>query len=205
LIHLHRRLGNHGHVYDYGVALFHSKPFENPCKIGNQVPQLPVGELFNGIGKEYHKELRETPELKIKELEGILKERGFKDEIITQLVSKITPDTEAWEKLMLSESFGEYGNIDPKRTSLATFIAFVVAGFIPLLAFVLAYSLDLFKEYAPLISVISTGMALFFVGTLKASIVNKKPLRSGVETLLIGGIAASVAFFIGFILKGFVS
>ena len=172
---------------------------------GNYLSTRSELEKIGKRRKEYHKEVRDTPELKTKELEGILKERGFNDETIKQLVCEITPDKEAWEKFMISESFGEYGSIDPKKTALATFIAFVIAGFIPLIAFVLAYSLDVFKEYAPIISVISTGLALFFVGTLKASIVNKKPLRSGIETLFIGGVAAFVAFLVGFILKGFVS
>jgi len=172
---------------------------------GNYLSTRSELEKISKRRKEYHKEVRDTPELKTKELADILRERGFKDETITRLTLEITPDKEAWEKLMISESFGEYENIDPKKTALATLVAFVTAGFIPLLAFVLAYSLDLFKEYAPLISVISTGLALFFVGTLKASTVNKKSLRSGLETLFIGGVAAFVAYLVGFILKGFAS
>jgi VIT1/CCC1 family predicted Fe2+/Mn2+ transporter len=172
---------------------------------GNYLSTKSELEKIRKKRKEYHKEVRELPDIKTEELRAIFKERGFKDEVVTQLICKITPDKEAWEKLMVSENFGEYNSIDPKRTALVTFIAFVVAGFIPLLAFVLAFSLDIFKEYAPIISIISTGLALFFVGTLKASTVDKKPLRGGIETLIMGGIAAFVAFFIGFILKNFVS
>jgi len=171
---------------------------------GNYLSTKSELEKIKKKRKEYHKEVREFPDIKIEELRIILKERGFEDETTLRLISEITSDKEAWEKLMVSENFGEYKNIDPKRTAVVTFLAFVVAGFIPLLAFVLAYSLDVLKDYAPLISVFSTGAALFFVGILKASIVNKKPLRGGIETLIMGGIAAFVAFIVGFILKGFV-
>ncbi len=172
--------------------------------IGNYLSTKTELEKINKKRKEYHKDVRESPELKISELRAILKERGFKDEIISQLIFKITPNKEAWEKLMLSENFGEYKNINPKKTAFATFVAFIIAGFIPLLAFVLAYFLDIFRNYAPIISIFLTIFALFFVGMLKSSIVGKKVFWGGVETLFIGGIAAFVAFFVGFLLKNFI-
>ncbi len=172
---------------------------------GNYLSTKSELEKISKKRKEYHKEVRETPDLKIEELKNLLKERGFEEKTINRLIFEITPDKEAWEKLMLSENFGEYDDINPKKTAIVTFSAFILAGFIPLLAFVLAYSLDLFKEYAPMISVISTAAALFLVGMMKASIVKRKLFWGGIETLFLGGVAASVAFFIGFILRDLVS
>ena len=50
-------------------------------------------------------------------------------------------------------------------------------------------------------SVVSTGAAFFPILAVKGRIVQKPLLRSGISTLLIGGIAAFVAFIVGYLLN----
>ena len=49
-----------------------------------------------------------------------------------------------------------------------------------------------------------TGAAFFIVGAVKSPFVDESWWRSGIETLIIGGIAAAMAFGIGTALQGLV-
>lgn len=85
----------------------------------------------------------------------------------------------------------------PHRHGLATFAAFVVAGAVPLLAFVAPVAGGL-----PLAAVASAG-TLFVVGALRSSFIPAKPpWAGGSEMLLIGGAAAAAAYGIGWLLRG---
>ncbi len=90
----------------------------------------------------------------------------------------------------------------PLKTGLATFISFIIVGFIPLLSFVLALFMPQLKAYNFEMSILFTGIALIVVGAIKGEIVKKHPVSSAIETLAIGGIAAALAFVVGFFLKG---
>ncbi len=173
--------------------------------VGNYLSTKSEIERINQKRKEFHDMVRKNPSFEKEKLIEIFKDKGFSDEVIKHLVEEITLNKEGWEKLMLSEYYGNYQKINPKNTAFATFVAFVVAGSIPLLAFIFAYAFEFFKEYALPLAIVLTGFSLFMVGTLKASITKKHPIRSGIETLLVGGIAALVAFFVGYFLKGLAS
>ena len=50
-------------------------------------------------------------------------------------------------------------------------------------------------------SIAFTGAAFFLIGSVKGRILQKPLIRSGINTVLIGGIAASVAFVVGYLLN----
>ena len=56
---------------------------------------------------------------------------------------------------------------EPRKTALATFVAFVIIGFIPLISFVLALFIPLINENKFLYSTILTGFAFVIVGAVK--------------------------------------
>jgi VIT1/CCC1 family predicted Fe2+/Mn2+ transporter len=47
-----------------------------------------------------------------------------------------------------------------------------------------------------------TAVAFFAIGVIRGRIVDRRPLAAGVETLLIGGSAALLAFAVGRLLHG---
>jgi VIT1/CCC1 family predicted Fe2+/Mn2+ transporter len=53
-------------------------------------------------------------------------------------------------------------------------------------------------------SSIFTGLSFFAIGMIKGKVVDKSPIKSGLKTLLIGGIAAVVSFIVGDVLSNFV-
>jgi VIT1/CCC1 family predicted Fe2+/Mn2+ transporter len=88
----------------------------------------------------------------------------------------------------------------PFTRALATFIAFVVVGIIPLISFIIAWLVPSFESYKFTAGVILTGIAFLVVGGIKGIVVKKKIILSSLETLFIGGVAALVAFAVGHVL-----
>lgn len=76
---------------------------------------------------------------------------------------------------------------------LATIIGFLLAGVIPLVAYVLPLSDD--AEFPAAIAL--TGTALFVVGASRALVTKLGFLRSGLEMLFVGALAAVVAYLVG--------
>jgi|SRR3989344_1217889 len=95
-----------------------------------------------------------------------------------------------------------YGK-EPIKTATATFFSFILIGFIPLISFVLAAIFDsqFLKGNQFLLSFILTGISLVIVGAFKGKIVGKHSVRSAAETLIIGGVAAALAFAVGYFVR----
>ena len=93
------------------------------------------------------------------------------------------------------------GGKHPLKAASATFFSFLVIGFIPLLSYVLATFSDYFDANKVIYSIIFTALAFLLVGGIKGTIVKKHPVQAALETLVIGGIAASLAFVVGYFLK----
>ncbi|MBX4212569.1 VIT1/CCC1 transporter family protein [Candidatus Pacearchaeota archaeon] len=90
----------------------------------------------------------------------------------------------------------------PLKSALATFISFILIGFIPLISFVTAFLIPSIRQYEFCLSIILTGMALLIVGAVKGKILRRNSFYSSLETLIIGGFAAAVAFLVGYLLQG---
>jgi VIT1/CCC1 family predicted Fe2+/Mn2+ transporter len=82
---------------------------------------------------------------------------------------------------------------DALRHSFATIVGFVIAGVLPLVA----YLLPLEPEVQFPVSIALAGAALFSVGAARTFVTRRGFLRSGVEMLLVGALAGVVAFGIG--------
>ncbi len=79
-------------------------------------------------------------------------------------------------------------------TGIATFCSFMVFGIIPLLPFIV---LGANVKNSFELSAISTFMALVLLGILKWKVVGRGLLISLSEIVLIGGLAATVAYIVG--------
>lgn len=90
----------------------------------------------------------------------------------------------------------------PMKTGLATFLSFFLVGLISLIPFILALFIDAFKTHEFTYATILTAIAFILIGAIKGEVVKKHPVRSALETLFVGGIAAALAFGIGYLLRG---
>ncbi len=137
------------------------------------------------------------------EIRDIYEKKGFKDELLEEIVRIITSRRKVWVDTMMKEELGLIEDHKrPLDTSFSTFIGFNIIGLIPLLPFVILISFGIGPNSEGFIfSVTSTLVAFFLVGMIKGKIVRKSMIRSGLFTAIIGGIAASVAYFIGYLLQ----
>lgn len=90
----------------------------------------------------------------------------------------------------------------PRNDAIVTFAAFVLMGLIPLVPFVLAAVFAFTLSTAVTFSCIATIIAFGLIGAGKAYVTDKTPVRAVVETVLIGGVAAVIAFAVGYLLRG---
>lgn len=87
------------------------------------------------------------------------------------------------------------------NSAFATFVSFILIGFIPLLFFILALFYPSLIKNAFLFSSILTGFSFLFVGGVKGIVTGKRKIYSAIETLVIGALASLIAFSTGYLLK----
>ena len=136
--------------------------------------------------------IRLVPEGERAELRAILAQKGLDGDVLDAAVKAIANNKRAWIDMMLVEEYG-LSPVDPHpmRAALATFGAFLVAGLIPLFPYVVSL------PQAFTWSIWLTAATFFCVGALKSRWSLAPWWRSGIETLLIGGCAASIAYIVG--------
>lgn len=144
-----------------------------------------------------------VPHGEVEEIRQIFQKKGFTGELLDQVIAVITKDRKLWIETMLTEEWGLSLSVSsPWKAGFVTFLAFVVVGLVPLLPFTLLYSLDVDGRVSFAVSMGLTAVALFAVGAMKSRYVMERWWRAGLETLLMGGGAALLAFLVGLLLKG---
>ena len=104
---------------------------------------------------------------------------------------------------MMAEELGIVeADESPIKNAVVTFISFLVFGFIPLGAYVLSLFIASMESWTFIIACILTATTLFILGALKVKVTMKNWFKSGLEMLIVGGIAAIAAFLIGKVLSG---
>lgn len=144
----------------------------------------------------------QIPEGELEEIRQIFARKGFEGSILEQIVSVISKNRQQWIDTMLTEELGmTLENPAPFRAGLVTFVAFAVAGMVPLLPFLLGPPVTASANLA--FSAVATALCFFLTGLIKGHVLNRPLFKSGLETLLIGCCAASLAYFVGRWLKNF--
>jgi VIT1/CCC1 family predicted Fe2+/Mn2+ transporter len=150
-------------------------------------------------------EVEHYPEGEKAELLEVYRNRGYDPADASALVEIHARHPDQWVETMM---FDELGMVKderkPTRSALATFIAFVIAGSVPLLVFLLGLLVPIPAQAAFWVSLVLSGVALFLLGAAKVLVTQRNLLRSGLETLLVGGLAAGVAYAVGALLRGLV-
>lgn len=139
------------------------------------------------------------PDGEREEVRQIYRAKGFRGGDLESAVKVITADRQRWIETMMREEHGlPLVPRSPWKAALATFMAFVVCGFVPLLPFALGI------EGALAVSAAMTGLVFFAIGSIRSLWSPKSWWRAGLETFAIGTIAACVAYAAGDFLQNFI-
>jgi VIT1/CCC1 family predicted Fe2+/Mn2+ transporter len=149
-------------------------------------------------------EVEHFPEGERAELYEIYRYQGYSEEDARRMMEIHSRDPKRWvDAMMVTELRLLPSDRRPILSALATFVAFVLAGSVPLLIYLLGLVVPVPAEIRFPVSLALSGVALFGLGSAKVLVTERSLWRSGVEMLLVGGLAAGVAYGIGFLLKDF--
>ena len=173
--------------------------------ISNYLGSKAERQVVARTRKSERKHIENIPEGERAEIREIFSRKGFEGEDLERAVEIITSDVERWIDTMIQDEHGlQLEATSPAKSGFVTFISFVLVGAVPLVVFVAEAIRPGTFEHAFVWSSVMTGCAFFLVGMGKARVVHEPWWKGGVETLLIGGVAAVSAFVIGAALKGLV-
>jgi vacuolar iron transporter family protein len=171
--------------------------------VGNYLSTRAENQHRERARVEEQRHIAMVPEGEREEIRQIYAAKGFTGGDLDRVVAVITADRDRWVDTMLSEELGYPPSpARPLRAALATFGAFVLVGFLPVAVFVVDALApgDVASPYAW--STALTAVAFALVGGVKARLVDQPTWRGAGETLVIGGIAAGLAYVTGSVLQG---
>jgi vacuolar iron transporter family protein len=167
--------------------------------LGNYLSIRSDQKLYRSV---YQKELLETQRsrsFEIEETELLFQEQGFEEEDAKALTTIVSKNTDFWVRFMVQY---ECDMDNPENDSalfsgFATFLSFLAFGFIPLIPYFV--TVDVSGAFVS--SIGCTAIALTLLGLFRAYFTKDSYIISVIETLLIGGTAAGLAYFVGFLFK----
>ena len=139
-------------------------------------------------------EIEHMREREIEEVETIFKTYGLQGATLNAVVAAIASDRQRWIDFMMRFELG-LERPDPKRAPISAVTiggSYVVGGLIPLVPYMLTGSITTALQ----ISVVATGVALLCFGAIKGQFTGVNKVKSALQTLLVGGLAASAAYWL---------
>ena len=148
-------------------------------------------------------EIEHLPDIERAEIEDIYRAKGFEGELLQQIVDHICADKTLWVNEMMKDELGMMRDSkSPFKIGLATFASFLSVGLIPLTVYLWNFfnpsSINIFFWTSVL-----TGLAFLLVGWLKSVVTQTSAIRAIGETVLLGLLAAVVAYYVGDVLEQF--
>ena len=172
--------------------------------IGNYLAVKTQNEFIQRERKREEWEIDNRIEEEQQEIREIYSKKGFKDELLDEIVRIITSRRKVWVDTMMREELGLIeGKHSPVVSAVNTFVGFNAIGIIPLIPFIAVYlsGSNISIGNAFFYSVLATASSFFLIGSIRGKVVRKPMIISGFNTLLIGGVAAAVSYCIGYVLS----
>jgi VIT1/CCC1 family predicted Fe2+/Mn2+ transporter len=168
--------------------------------LGGYLAGKSDAEHYESEYKREFAEIEKLPDHEKDEVADILKAYGLTRQESIPIVESLAQRPKDWADFMMRFELG-LERPEPKRAlrSGATIGgAYILGGLIPLSPYIVMKE----AHEALLWSVAITVVALFIFGYIKGQFTGTRPLRSAIQTCLIGSIAAAVAFLIARLIGG---
>lgn len=178
--------------------------------------EIAAGSIAMGLGgylaaksdaehyaKEREREKREVAEIpheEMREVAEVFQAYGLTEAETWPIVQALRKQPQNWIDFMMRFELG-LERPQPRRALISAMTiagAYVAGGFVPLLPYIVAQS----PGVALLFSVVVTLAALLIFGFVKGRFTGTRPLRSSLQTALIGSVAAGAAFLIARLISG---
>jgi VIT1/CCC1 family predicted Fe2+/Mn2+ transporter len=172
--------------------------------------EIAAGSIAMGLGgylaaktdqehyaSEREREVREIVELRdveVEEVAKVFRDYGLTEAEMAPAVKAITGNDKAWVDFMMRFELG-LEEPQPKRariSALTIAASYIVGGLIPLAPYIILSDVQIGLWY----SVGVTVLALAVFGWVKGRFTGISPFKGALQTVVIGGLAATVAFLI---------
>jgi VIT1/CCC1 family predicted Fe2+/Mn2+ transporter len=162
--------------------------------LGGYLAARSDAEHYASERKREEEEIVTVPEVEAQEVQDIFKTYGLTEIESASVVTALRQRPQDWVDFMMRFELG-LEKPEPGRalkSALTIALSYVVGGIIPLSAYLLLAD----AHQALKVSCAVTLVALIVFGAVKGRFTGTPMLRSGLQTALIGGLAAAAAFAI---------
>lgn len=166
--------------------------------LGNFLAVSSEQSLYKSIREREEREAMCNEDIEAEDTKTILIERGFSPKDAATLTEIYRKNDPYWVDFLMNNELkiSDPSEEKPIYTGFATFSSFIFFGFIPLLPFMILHSFT--SQTVFLFSAVGTFMSFVLLGVLKWEIIGNVRLYKSVgEIVLMGGVAALIAFGVG--------
>jgi len=178
--------------------------------------EIAAGSIAMGLGgylaarsdaehyaSEREREVREVAERREDEraeVSEVFQAYGLSDEHIEPILAAFEKDKPAWVDFMMRFELG-LERPDPRRARVSALTiagAYIAGGMVPLAPYMIAHTMGAALSW----SIGLTLVALFVFGFVKGRFTGVHPVKSALQTTVVGGVAAGAAFGIARMIGG---
>lgn len=160
--------------------------------LGGYLAAKTEAEHYDSEYRRELQEIEEVPHVEAEEVAQILRDFGVDEPQIPIVVQGVRSNPKKWADFMMRFELG-LEKPNPRRLLLSPLtigLAYVFGGLIPIFPYLFLRSI----EPALIASTVITVVALLIFGGIKGHFTGKNIFHSAIQTMLIGALAASVAF-----------
>jgi len=160
---------------------------------GYLAAQSDAEHYYSEQTKEYE-EVKYIPQKEQEEVTDILKTYGLNQLQIEPIMEYFKKNKDKWVEFMMHNelNLNEPDKARGRNSGLTIALAYLFSGFIPLTPYIFIKV----SSEALVVSALVTLAALMIFGYGKAKLMGNNPWQSAARTVLIGSVAAAVAYFI---------
>ena len=151
-------------------------------------------EHYASEERREYQETRDLRQVELDEVASIFRGYGLEGPVLDQVTAAIASDEKRWVDFMMRFELG-LERPDPRRAPIRAFtiaISYIAGGLIPLMPYILGLDLHRALNF----SVVFTGIALAVFGAIKGRLTGISMMKSAMQTVLVGGLAAGAAFYL---------